>query len=127
MTYSLIGLIPVEHVQNADRIAYMFGHAVPPNSTFVFGAVPEGETEPTHMFYHALASQGFKDLVEAGKEGIWPEGVPFEAVGLTEETANEALQAMTTSFRTDLWGVDHLNEVLAANEPPLVRLVAEEE
>jgi hypothetical protein len=77
-------IIPTAHKQTADLGSVAMGHTDPGVETYTVPLSPTGAEPATHWACVSWVRQAFLDTVEDAKGGKLPDGVPWDAVKLTE-------------------------------------------
>ena len=110
-----------EHKLNGNLVFCATGDDVMPGNTFSVPCSPSGNEPATHWFCSwNRDAQGAAELeaMEAGTLPELPQGTAWGDVGLTEQEAQDAIDAMTVSVRVRgeprYRATEHLADVLAA-------------
>jgi hypothetical protein len=116
--HSAVLILPMALKDAGDQIGAAMGWG--PVSYSIPLAANEA-SEPTHIGLRADAHTTFIDMIEAARQGSYPDGMP-------EALLRPVIEALIADFSPDpsdpekpvLWGADHLDDVLSKNN--MVRL-----
>ena len=101
-------ILPAAYREAGNALAVALGHDQPPGNTYSVPLSPTGQEPATHYGCHTVATQGFVDMIVAGKANQLPPGLP-------EGTAN-LIEALNYSVReATVEPAAHWAEMIAAN------------
>lgn len=111
--HSAVLILPMALKDAGDQIGAAMGWG-PVSYSIPLAA--NGATEATHVGLRADVHLSFIDMIEAARQGVYPEALP-------EAVLRPVIEALIADFSPDptdpetpiLWGSDHLNAVCVAN------------
>ncbi len=110
--YSAVMILPLPLVAAGNALAEAMGWG--PNS-YTIPLAAAGSIVPTHMGLRADVSEEFIAMIAAARQGIYPPGLPREAVRpVIEALVIDVSPDPSTPRKPVLWGSDHFEAVCAA-------------
>lgn len=118
--YSAVLILPMALKDAGDQIGAAMGWGP---VSYTIPLISEDASEATHVGLRADVQPSFIDMIEAARQGVYPEALP-------EAALRPVIEALIADFSPDpsapekpvLWGAEHLEAVCASHG--LVRAAA---